>query len=143
MSGIFIIALMGIIVFAAIRSNSTAIKLMCGFAWFIPIAYIVTVPPVGMEAGTPQQTIALVVMIGIGITMMFWAFKKQTQVTISSNYNDKTTSKTEEGSGWHLPDWMNNMKSESPNEVMQKKRMKLEGYRDMVHRAVYQPRRRR
>jgi len=134
---IFIIA---ILLIAALRAKSMPIKLMSGFSWFMLLAFINNNAPASLPKGGTAYSVVFLIIVGIGLITMFWAFSKSTNVNITKG----NTVESSESNSWHMPSWISNMNPEHEEKERQRKRVdKVIAYRERVHTVLNQRRNRR
>ncbi len=127
------------ITWISMRSAFFGLKLMAGMWWFVVFMYLKEKAPLAVTEGSGLHTAMLVVSIGIGLMIILAGMgrgisRKQTSL-------DGHFEVTHEG--FHLPDWLKNWATgENPEQKKEKTAQSLEEYREQIHRALHQPRRR-
>ena len=138
---VMLIFAIGVINFGFLRNSFVPYKLSGAFLWVIPLVWIMISPVAPFTAGTALQTVIMLVLIGITLISLFGAFSRPLQINSSQTVNGTTSGRSEEGSGWHLPKFMQNTSSYQYQK--QQRRMDLNEYRDRAHNAVFPRRNRR
>jgi len=135
-----ILGFCAVLSYLSFRNAFFGLKLMAGMAWFTLFMYIKDNPPDSIVEGSGVHTALLVVIIGFGLMVVLAGLGRGTKSTkLYGNGNSQTS----ESFKWKLPDWMNATQGETQVQATRRRQEETDNYRDQMHQALNQPKRRR